>query len=266
MRQLDSQIENKTLSHAYIFESENVEYNKKFALDFAKKVFESKGIYISNDLNPDLIVVDYNDEIIDIRSVRELIKNMALKANNKKFKIYIIHNAYNMRVEGQNAMLKSIEELKDYNMVIFTTKNRQLLLPTIRSRCQIIRLSNQKTDIDVDIETLSKIISEIYQGNVEYYYQNKNFFANYKNQKQDIFDGFLLVFKEVLKGKYLGHTGESTLEYNIRELKKITIDQLEELTNLIYTIKASIKTNINYDLAIEELIFSIYKKGMIKWT
>ena len=40
------------------------------------------------------------------------------------------------------------------------------------------------------------------------------------------------------------------------------LDHIEEVINLLYTIKIGLKNNINYDLAIEEVIFSIYKGGM----
>lgn len=264
MIDLDLQINQNTLSHAYIFESPNEKYNLEFANDFSKKVFENKGIYIENKLNPDLYIIDNENEIIDIESVRTLLKDTVLKPSNKIIKIYIIHNAHNMRTEGFNAMLKTIEELKDYNMVIFTTKNKDLLLPTIRSRCQIIRLDTNEITSDIDIEKLSEIISEVYKGNISSFYANKAFFDSYKNDKLVIFDGFIEVFNKVIKTKYTDD--EASVNLNIKKLTDMDLGQIEEVINLIYTIKTGLKNNINYDLSIEEVIFSIFRGGMTKWT
>ncbi len=264
MIDLDLQIKQNTLSHAYIFESSNENYNLEFANNFSKKVFESKGIYIENNLNPDLYIIDNGNDTIDIESIRILLKNTALKPSNKIIKIYIIHNAHNMRIEGFNAMLKTIEELKDYNMVIFTTKNKDLLLPTIRSRCQIIRLDAKDLESEIDTEKLSEIISEVYKGNINTFYTNKSFFESFKNDKYILFDGFIDVFNEVLKNKYTNENEK--LNLNIKKLSEMDLGQIEEIINLLYTVKIGLKNNINYDLAIEELIFSIYKGGMTKWT
>lgn len=260
MIDLDTQINENSLSHAYIFESANESYNLEFANDFAKKVFESKGVYIENNINPDLYIIDKGNDIIDIESVRALLKDTALKPSNNTIKIYIVHNAHNMRTEGFNAMLKTIEELKDYNIIIFTTKNKDLLLPTIRSRCQIIRLNAYEAKSDIDLEKLSEILAETYRGNISQFYQNKTFFESYKNDKTLIFDGLIDIFQLILKEKYTPDLVNANL--NIKKLANISLSQLEEITNLLYTIKIGLKNNINYDLAIEEVIFSIYKGGM----
>lgn len=144
MSGLDYQIEHNLLSHAYIFESPNDKYNLEYSKEFASKIFEDKGIYIENNLNPDLYIINKENDIIDIESIRAMIKDIAHKPENKLIKIYIVHNAHNMRTEGSNAILKTVEELKEYNIVIFTTTNRNLLLPTIRSRSQIINLNAKK--------------------------------------------------------------------------------------------------------------------------
>ncbi|MDU0894517.1 MAG: DNA polymerase III subunit delta, partial [Anaerococcus sp.] len=105
MIDLNRQINQNTLSHAYIFESANEEYNLDYALNFAKKIFENKGVFVDNDLNPDLYIIDKGKDIIDIQSIRTLLKDTALKPSNNIIKIYIIHNSHNMRTEGFNAML-----------------------------------------------------------------------------------------------------------------------------------------------------------------
>ncbi len=261
MMELDYQIEHNLLSHAYIFESVNEDFTLEYSKNFAKKVFEDRGIYIEDNLNPDLYIIDKKNEVIDIESIRSMLKDIALMPKNNLIKIYIIHNAHNMRKEGSNAILKTIEELKDYNMVIFTTTNRNLLLPTIRSRCQVISLNSDKKDNGVDYEKLSGIIAEVYKGNIGYYYQNKSFFESYKNEKSSIINAYMDIFEEVINYKYRKSSLVEDTNLNIKKLESLSFDRIEEIINLLYTIKNGFKNNVNYDLAMEEIIYSVYKGG-----
>lgn len=262
---LERQLKNNQLFHAYIFEGENDIENLSFAKEFANEVFKTKGLDLNNETNPDLYVIDNNDNIIDINTIRLLTKDISLSPTNKKIKIYIINNAQNLRDEGSNALLKTLEELKDYNMVIFTTTNSNLMLKTIRSRCQIISLANNKKIYNVDMVKLSSIIKDIYQGKLISFYQNKDFFISFKEDKLDILDGFLDLFQLILLYKYKKDLkmGED-VKFNLSYLAKMTFDQIENHIELINKVKTGLKTNINYDLSIEEIIFNIYMGGMLQ--
>ena len=262
---LERQLKNNQLFHAYIFEGENDIDNLSFAKEFANEVFKTKGLDLNNETNPDLYVIDNNDNIIDINTIRLLTKDISLSPTNKKIKIYIIHNAQNLRDEGSNALLKTLEDLKDYNMIIFTTTNSNLMLKTIRSRCQIISLANNKKIYSVDMAKLSSIIKDIYQGKLISFYQNKDFFASFKEDKLDILDGFLDLFQLILLYKYKKDLkiGED-VKFNLSYLAKMTFDQIENHIKLINKVKTGLKTNINYDLSIEEIIFNIYMGGMLE--
>jgi DNA polymerase-3 subunit delta' len=56
-------------------------------------------------------------------------------------KVFIISEAEKMRVEAANALLKLLEEPPDNLMLVLTTSNVHKILPTIRSRCQLLRFS-----------------------------------------------------------------------------------------------------------------------------
>ena len=108
MSLLDRQLKNNSLSNAYIIEGEDLAYNLKYAREFSKKVFASFNINTNLETNPDIEIID--KEIIDITTIRNLIKDMVIRPVNNKIKIYLIHNAQNLRIEAANAMLKSLEE------------------------------------------------------------------------------------------------------------------------------------------------------------
>lgn len=62
--------------------------------------------------------------------------------SNRKFGV--IHEADRMNTEAQNALLKTLEEPPEETTMILTTANPAALLPTTRSRCQLLSLPDNK--------------------------------------------------------------------------------------------------------------------------
>lgn len=52
-----------------------------------------------------------------------------------------------MSVQAQNALLKTIEEPPEYAVIMLLTENAEVLLPTIRSRCVMMKLRNIKDQL-----------------------------------------------------------------------------------------------------------------------
>ncbi|MCR5164709.1 MAG: DNA polymerase III subunit delta' [Thermoguttaceae bacterium] len=80
-----------------------------------------------------------------------LCAELAKKPIYEKRKIAIIDDADFLNIEGANSMLKTLEEPPKNSVLILlgTTASRQL--PTIRSRCQIIRFKPLETDVVEEI-------------------------------------------------------------------------------------------------------------------
>lgn len=75
---------------------------------------------------------------IGVEEVSEIRKYVRSKYNNKFF--VIIPDAHNMTIEAQNTLLKNLEE-PNYNIhYVMMSENNNLLLPTIKSRSQNIKL------------------------------------------------------------------------------------------------------------------------------
>lgn len=65
---------------------------------------------------------------------------VAIKPYQGPYKVYIIPEADIMTVQAQNALLKTIEEPPQYAVFILLTENADVLLPTINSRCVMLKL------------------------------------------------------------------------------------------------------------------------------
>lgn len=262
---LENQIKNDKLSNAYIFESKNSSYNLDKALEFSKSVFNNFGINTKLEENPDFEIIkkDDKEKNISIKTIRLLIKDMYLRPSNGKIKIYIIKDSENLSIESSNALLKSIEESKDYIILIFTTNNAYSLLKTIRSRCQIISFKSQIENEFVDREKLSYILSEIISGNFSFYYKNKDFFSKAKDYKEELFVEILNFFNNLIKLKYYKNNAKENKKvlFYLRKIENLTFDSIDRIIRKAEQITKGFKNNVNFDMAVENFLIFIYREG-----
>ena len=85
---------------------------------------------------------------ISVDDIRTQVNNdIVIKPYSSKYKIYIIPEADLMSAQAQNALLKTIEEPPEYAVIMLLTENAEALLPTIRSRCVMMKLRNIKDQL-----------------------------------------------------------------------------------------------------------------------
>ena len=91
-----------------------------------RKVFEGN--------HPDVITVeDPEHKNVAVKIVRQAREDVFILPNESDHKIYIFPQE--LGIEGQNALLKILEEPPSYGVFILLTDNPEKLLPTVRSRC-----------------------------------------------------------------------------------------------------------------------------------
>ena len=76
---------------------------------------------------------------IKINSVRDIKREAAMSTTEDGKKIFIIFNADMMNAEASNSLLKTLEEPLQGTILLLTTSAKDQLLPTIISRCQLIK-------------------------------------------------------------------------------------------------------------------------------
>ena len=89
--------------------------------------------------HPDFITVEDPDhKNVAVKLVREYRDDMFIRPNESDHKIYLFPQE--LGIEGQNALLKILEEPPSYGVFILLTDNPEKLLPTVRSRCTELSL------------------------------------------------------------------------------------------------------------------------------
>jgi len=79
--------------------------------------------------------------VIGIDQIRALKKEVILKLASESYRILLISDADRMTAAASNSLLKLLEEPPEGTVLFLTTTNTGKLLPTLISRCQVIRLS-----------------------------------------------------------------------------------------------------------------------------
>lgn len=141
------------VSHAYIMNGERGAGKKMLAYLFAMTLLCEEGKeepcntchscrQAETGNHPDIIRVTHEKpNSISVDDIREQVNNtIMIKPYQGPYKVYIINHADLMTPQAQNALLKTIEEPPRYAVIILLTENAEVLLPTINSRCVMLRL------------------------------------------------------------------------------------------------------------------------------
>ena len=89
---------------------------------------------VLDGVHPDLCYVeDPEHKNVAVRIVRQMREDMFIRPNEGDKKIYVFPQE--LGIEGQNALLKILEEPPAYGVFLLLTDNPEKLLPTVRSRC-----------------------------------------------------------------------------------------------------------------------------------
>ena len=89
--------------------------------------------------HPDVITVEDPDhKAVPVKLVRQYREDMFIRPNEAEKKVYLFPQE--LGIEGQNTLLKVLEEPPAYGICILLSNNAEALLPTIRSRCTELKL------------------------------------------------------------------------------------------------------------------------------
>ena len=90
----------------------------------------------------DLTVVQSEAEgsILKVDQVREARKTLTLKPYMSKYRVALFLRFHEANDNAANALLKTLEEAPSYAVLILTADSPEQLLPTILSRCEVLRL------------------------------------------------------------------------------------------------------------------------------
>jgi DNA polymerase III subunit delta' len=138
-------------SHAYLFTGASHVGKMTVAAAFAQALVCERGTgtpcgacrtcqRVVQGRYPDIQVIKAEKNTIQIDQVRALLRDAAIAPLEGKRRIFIISEIERASPPAANALLKTLEEPPPQVILLLTTNRRDLVLPTILSRCQIVAL------------------------------------------------------------------------------------------------------------------------------
>jgi len=149
---ITNSIQKKRISHAYLIQGERGTGKKDIALLLAKVLFcknkrdvepcQTCNICrrIDSGNHPDVHWIQPEGQSIKIEQIKKLQEEFIYSGMESNQKVYIITGADTLTLNAANRILKFLEEPNKKTTAILLTENIQAIIPTIRSRCQLIDL------------------------------------------------------------------------------------------------------------------------------
>lgn len=244
-------IDNNTFSHAHIISGEDGIGKSLIAREAASEFLSREGLHgFKVDIVEFKLLEDKKS--IGIDEVKNIIREANRKPTVGKNKVIIIYNSDKITETAQNALLKTVEEPPDGIVIIMLCEKLDIILDTIKSRCQIHKLNRLKEEemkifLKRKFHNLSddyiksvcafsdgipgraekfisdKIFHEIRNKTLdilkssgkdefEKVFQYENFFIENKNEWQEIFTCLLSYIRDALVYK---ETGNKSMVINI---------------------------------------------------
>jgi DNA polymerase III subunit delta' len=95
---------------------------------------------IARGVHADVLVVSPGDTgSIKVDQARQIVEQAAYRPFEGRRRVVIVDDADAMEVSAQNALLKTLEEPPPGSIFVLVTVRPDVLLPTVRSRCQRVR-------------------------------------------------------------------------------------------------------------------------------
>jgi DNA polymerase-3 subunit delta' len=95
---------------------------------------------IARGVHADVLIIEPGDSgSIKVDQIREAIERSTFRPFEGRRRVVVVDEADAMIVEAQNALLKTLEEPPPSSVFVLVTTRPELLLPTVRSRCQRLR-------------------------------------------------------------------------------------------------------------------------------
>lgn len=144
-------LERGRLAHAYLFVGAAHIGKMTLARTFAESLL---GGSVPLARHPDFFLVERGKDPktdkmrsgIVLDQIRELRTRLSMGAMMRGWKAVILDDAHLMNTESANALLKSLEEPHDRTLLLLLADSSELVLPTIRSRCQVVQFNRVRTD------------------------------------------------------------------------------------------------------------------------
>lgn len=276
---MKNSVQKNRISHAYLIETNGFSQKKEFVFAFAKYLLCTSH-HINYDGGCSICCHMEPVNLLDLKWIRAdgmWIKKEQLEDVQRDFnktsidnnrKVYVIEDAEKLNSSSSNSILKFLEDPEKNIVAILMVDNIYQLLPTIVSRCQIIRLNQDKKTHDLQcfehisddfLETVYHFMEyvELY-GKEALLYENGLWISHFTNKTEveESLTVLLYLYKDLFN-ILVNRKIEKFFCYE-KKLKQFvknnTIESVCHKIDIIREKMEELKFNVNLNLLIDDLI------------
>ncbi len=262
MMKIKNEFDENVNSHVFLVETNDAEKClddlKELIANLLSNGDETTRHQIINETYLELIIILSDGKTIKNERILELQDRIKTKPVLSKYVVYIISPAEEMTENSANKLLKTIEEPNENVIGFLVTCNADLLLPTIKSRCEKITMiydaqSNQ--EIPEEIRELTK--------NLIIALENRDHVAFYRAKSSDkLLKENAQMIENSIKNYY-------NMACNLKDPKNADFELIDYIkknndfptlikkAKYINTLLNKLTKNMNADLLLEKMFFDL---------
>lgn len=264
--ELKKKYDDNKLSHAFLIETNNYELclndikqllkivncPDKYKSDCTEQCNLCKLIDLLN--LPSIIIVEPDGMSIKKQQLNELQEKFSTKPVYSRYNTYIIKDADMMNDSASNCMLKFLEEPEDNILGFCITTNKERVIDTIKSRCQIMK---------IDYATKSVVDEKIIEYANEYVRRilencdlivNKEFILPSFGTRNEINSLLTVIFD-----MYMSAISEKYFPGNKKNdvLSGISLEQLKKQIAIIEKTITLNQANVSLELLLDQFVIEM---------
>jgi len=235
---------------------------------------------IKKGYHPDLMIIEPEEESVKIEQIRQGLSFLFYHPQISSLKILIINQADKMTEDCQNALLKTLEEPRENNLIILVTSAPKRLLTTIRSRVLPLRFrriankeiidflqkqyslsQNEAEEIaeraDGKIGKVIKLLDKDYKKELDQKRKDLKEILNQDFAKQSVYFQKLVEDNGKLKSTLEEWLRVLKSDKDSKELKLIPEKRIKLIDSILKSIYLIADTNINRQLLMENIFLQL---------
>lgn len=276
LNELVKRYREKKLAHAYLIETNNYDKALQDLKEFIKIIncpeeFKEKCEkcnlcnLINKDNLPSIKIIEPDGASIKKVQMEELKEAFSTKPVYSRYNTYIIMNAEKLNSSSANSMLKFIEEPTDGIIGFFITNNKDVMIETIKSRCQSLILKYENKNIveslGINAEDYNKYLEiiPIYLKKIESkeLINNKKELLTIYPERKDVANIFQIIFS-IYYENFLKMNNKKYNQniVNIYEIKEQSANLIKKL-NIIMGIIQNLSYNVSIEQALDKFVIEM---------
>ncbi len=256
----------KHFSHAYLIETNSLEEAFPLVVKLGKKMICQNTYKIEENCNDcnvchlidegiysDFYVINPLTVGINKEEIEKLLKVFQTKSLNENGKrVYLVYGFERCDEYISNKILKFLEEPAPNIHALLMTENANKILPTIKSRCQSVKLKVDNVVVSSEKkEKVIKFLDFLFKNKTETIAYINELWFNLFIERTDVSEGFLLIEEVLLEEINLRYNGESNL------FPCLGINNLLNVVKITENLNKIMHNNVNLNLIMDRFIIEV---------